>query len=228
MLSPQFFLRSAAALIVLTAFTRPAMADIVPGGDPDDATTPAPATPTVIITTTTTRDEPSDENDNHPKKLAGQSFVRGFGALGASNGSVFGIRSSGVHVGGGLTVDQGPHIAVPLSVEIDHGESAGGLKMTEAACAFGLQGVIGRFRIGGGMELSHMWISRLHTSRSIKAIGAGAFVLASVDVLSFEKDRAVFIGVRPVLSWRWGSSDPFDIGSGAPTWRIAGVIGARF
>lgn len=77
--------------------------------------------------------------------------------------------------------------------------------MTVAA---GVQWVLGRVRLGGGLDLGYAWMGRAATSVGphIGIDALDAFALATFDVIDLGDHRALYPGVRPSGGLRWGES----------------------
>jgi hypothetical protein len=207
-------LRSACAAFAcaLVATASSARADIVAGADATSAE-PSPAT--------------YEHRPEEPVADKKKTFVRGYALGGVSDGGVFGIHSRSFHTGAGIDL-QVQKVSIPIGLGVDFGETRAGLSAGKVALSGGVLGVMGRFRLGVGLELAHVWLSRPNTDRTIGAIGGGPFALATVDVVDFGQARAFFAGVRPSASWLWGIEDVLAVDKGAPAWRVAVVAGFRF
>ena len=154
--------------------------------------------------------------------------VRGLVEAGVTTAEMLGLRSSGLHLGVGLGVDV-PRAFVPLELDLDLGETRGGLRVVEVKASLGAQAKLGRLRLGGGGAAGMAVVTRAPGSGggAIPSFALDLHGLASVDLVSAEDGRGVFLGVKPAVGVRWGDTF-FAWGHG--TWSLRGtaLIGARF
>jgi len=163
-----------------------------------------------------------------PPPASPGTVIRGSASAGASAASLFGISSTALHLDAGLGVDRGT-VSVPVFMSVELGQTARGLSAGEVTIGAGAQAIVGRVRLGGGLDLGYGWIGRASTSSGshIGVWALDAFALATVDVLDLGNRRALYLGVKPSLGLRWGEAF-FAWGHGTDTWRGAALAGARF
>ena len=95
-----------------------------------------------------------------------------------------------------------------------------------------IEGVVGRFRLGAGPQLSYFWMSRADTSTGphVDAFGLGIRTRVSFDLVRFDegKGRAIFLAVSSDLEWLRGWSYFLSVNGGTAALRANGTLGVRF
>jgi len=157
-----------------------------------------------------------------PKKNTVHGLVDGGGSV----ATLFGIRSTAVHVGAGMGLEKG-RLFVPFGLDAEIGKSSGGLGMGDVTMGVGFQGIVGALRAGGGFDMGYAWITRTTEHSFIGAYAVDAFALATVDLFAPSEHGALYIGLKPSVGLRWGES-LFAFGHGTVTFRGAVVAGIRF
>lgn len=122
-----------------------------------------------------------DENDELRR-----THVRGITWAGVQMGSVFDRQTHSLQLAMGFAT-RGHGVGVLVLPELDLGESAGGIPSRRGAITLALQGIVGRFMVGGGLLPVMDWLGK---GRAI-GIGLTAFVMG--DVLRLPDDRALFL-----------------------------------
>ncbi|CAN5920568.1 hypothetical protein BH11MYX4_BH11MYX4_13420 [soil metagenome] len=156
------------------------------------------------------------------------TVVRGLAGGGASVATLFGISSTALHLDAGVGI-QKERSFFPLTVNAELGQTPNGLSAGEITAGAATQWVIGRARLGAGLDLGYGWIGRAPTSIGphIGMYALDAFALATLDVIDLGDHRALYLGVRPSVGLRWGEG-LFAWSHDAVTWRGAALTGIRF
>ncbi len=171
---------------------------------------------------------PAMPAESPPPKPRPLPSVRGLAAGGASTGSLFGLSSTGLHLEAGFGVESG-RLFVPIQANLDHGRTPAGIGLGDVTLSVGMQGILGRVRLGGGLDAGYGWFTRADSSSTphVSMWAADAFALATLDLIRIGEKRAVYIGVKPSVGVRWGES-AFALGRAEPTLRAAAMAGLRF
>lgn len=156
------------------------------------------------------------------------AIVRGLASGGASTASLFGISSTAVHLDAGIGVHK-ENTFIPVTVNAELGQTPNGLSMGEITLGAGVQWVVWRVRLGGGLDVGYGWVGRAPTSvgAHIGMYALDGFALATVDLVDLGGRRALYLGVRPSIGIRWGESF-FSFSHDALAWRGAALTGIRF
>ena len=122
---------------------------------------------------------------------------------GASYRSLFGLPVEAADIGLGFGVDSGG-----LGLYVRGGFEAGrldhGLTTRVYRVGGSMEGIVGRLRLGGGVDVLDYGVTRVTDGTTINEIGVGFFVLGSVDVVRFD-DHALYLGARGDADWVGGT-----------------------
>lgn len=165
-----------------------------------------------------------DNDDGLPR-------IRGVVTAGASTASLFGVGSAAGRLGVGLlgTHDKDTDVIGGVFVDADLGSTFGGLPIKTFTLTAPILVVSGTFRIGAGPELTYLRLTRRDRSlESIDGAGIGVAGFVGLDVLGTERDRAIYLALRPQVAWLHNGRDPLKLDHYAVSPSIAFVVGARF
>ena len=159
------------------------------------------------------------------------SPVRGVFTTGASTASLFGVGSAAGRLGIGLlgAHDKDTDVIGGVFVDADLGSTFGGLPMKTFTLTAPILVVAGELRIGAGPELTYLRLTRRDRSlESIDGAGVGVAGFVGLDVLRAERDRSIYLALRPRVAWLHNGRDPLKLDHYAVSPGIAFVVGARF
>ena len=160
----------------------------------------------------------------------GLSPVRGVVTAGASAASLFGVGSAAARVGIGLLGTQElTGVSGGVFVDADFGSTSGGLPIRTYTLSAPILFVEGPFRIGAGPEVLYLTLTRRDRSlESIDGLGIGLAGFVGLDLLRSERDRAIYLALRPQLAWLHNARDPLKLDHYAVPLGAAFVVGVRF
>ena len=172
---------------------------------------------------------PSAEEDAEPKTTAGP-MVHGVVLGGASTSSLFGVGSAAGHASVGIVVGRAGLVRASFFADGDIGSTFGGLPMKDVTLSLPVLFVLGSVRLGLGPELTYMTLSRAPTSTlaPIAGLGIGLTGLVSVDLLRSEQDDALFVALRPQVSWLHDAETPLTLTHYGNLVTGALLLGVRF
>ncbi len=166
-----------------------------------------------------------------PSSDAGLSPVRAVVTAGASTSSLFGVGSAAGRLGIGLlgTHDNDTDVIGGVLVDADLGSTFGGLAIKTFTLTAPILFVAGALRIGAGPELMYLRLTRRDPSlESIDGVGIGVAGFVGLDLLPDERDRAIYLALRPQVAWLHNRRDPLKLDHYAISPGLAFVVGARF
>ena len=188
----------------------------------------ADADPEIVIAPAAPEAAPAEPPKPPPPRGVPSAKVHGLFEAGGTAAEMLGLRSTGLHLGAGIGVTP-PRVFVPLELELDYGESRGGLRVVEVKGSAGLQGRFGRVRLGGGGAAGMGVVVRAPGSSgdAIPSFALDLYALASVDLVAAEDGRGLFLAAKPAIGVRWGDTF-FAWGHGVPSVRGTVLAGLRF
>jgi hypothetical protein len=149
---------------------------------------------------------------------------------GASTASLFGVGSAAGRVGIGLLGTQEPTGVIGgIFVDADFGSTSGGLPIKTFTLSAPILYVAGTFRIGAGPELTYLTLTpRDQSPESIDGGGIGLAGFVGLDLLRTDRDRAIYLALRPQVAWLHNARELLKLDHYAVSPSAAFVVGARF
>jgi len=118
-------------------------------------------------------------------------------AAGASSLKLLDLPFVGAHAVAGISSDLSAHFSLGGQGEYVRSSSPNGLLMQVIRLDFTPSLVVDRFRIGAGVNVDWLGISRETNGGTITHFGFGLHARASLDVVRFARRGAVFVSLEP-------------------------------
>ncbi len=118
---------------------------------------------------------------------------------GASYRRLFGLPVEAADIGLGFGADS-RGLGLYVRGDFEAGRADRGLTTRTFRLGGSAEGIVGRFRLGGGVDVLRFSVWRVTDSTTIDELGVGAFMLGSLDVVRFD-GHALFLGVRGDVDW---------------------------
>ncbi|WP_394847328.1 hypothetical protein LZC95_07660 [Pendulispora brunnea] len=113
-------------------------------------------------------------------------------------GHIFSVPFYGIGLGAELGGDIGKSVGIYGGIQYERARTEYGLPVHFGQLGLTVEGILDRFRVGGGLHFPYFALERESTNSKLDKIGIGLHLSATFDLVQ-TREFNLFLGVRPQL-----------------------------